>query len=147
MDAGSRGLEAGVKPYRRAVFVWMLIILFETLHGAIREIFIAPRLGDLHARQLGVLVGSAMVLALAWVSSRWIGATTRGARLGVGLLWVSLTLIFEFAVGRATGASWDRIFSDYNPLRGGLMLFGLAFMFIAPWLAARLRQTESRNTA
>jgi len=50
-----------------------------------------------------------------------------------------LTLIFEFALGRATGASWSRILSDYNPTHGGLMLLGLAFMFITPWLTRRLR--------
>ena len=32
-------------------------MLAETLHGLLREIFIAPRLGDLRARQLGVLIG------------------------------------------------------------------------------------------
>ena len=45
----------------------------------------------------------------------------------VGALWVALTLTFEILLGRAIGASWDRILSDYNPARGGFMLAGLAF--------------------
>jgi hypothetical protein len=52
---------------------------------------------------------------------------------------VSLTVVFEFSLGRALGSSWDRILSDYDPSRGGLMLFGLAFMLGTPWLAARAR--------
>jgi hypothetical protein len=61
----------------------------------------------------------------------------------VGALWVGLTLVFEFSLGRATGASWSRILSDYDPSRGGLMLLGMAFMFLAPMLAARFRFTET----
>ncbi len=145
MDTGSRGVEAGVTLARRAVLCWMLIILAETLHGAVREIFIAPHLGDWRARQLGVFAGCILVFAIAWLTARWLGALTRKAQLGVGLSWVVMTVIFEFALGRAIGASWDRILSDYNPARGGLMLLGLAFMAIAPMLAARLRGPASRN--
>jgi hypothetical protein len=140
MDSGPGSLETRVTPWWRAVLVWMAIILVETLHGAAREIFIAPRIGDLRARQLGVFIGCALIFGLTWISVRWIGAQTRRALLSTGFLWVALTLIFEISFGRAVGASWDRIFSDYNPARGGLMLFGLAFMWVAPLLAARLRK-------
>ena len=134
-----------MKLWRRAVLVWMLIILVESLHGAIREIFIAPKIGGLHARQVGVLIGSLLIFAIAWLTARWIGTGKRGELLGVGLLWVILTLIFEIAFGRAIGMSWDGIFSDYNPARGGFMLFGLAFMCVAPLLAARLRKVDVGN--
>jgi hypothetical protein len=128
---------------RRALLTWMFIILAETLHGALRDVFIAPHIGDLRARQLGVLVGSALIFAITWLCVRWIGARSRGALLGIGLGWVVLTVIFEFALGRALGASWDRIFSDYNPARGGFMILGLAFMAVAPLLAARMRGAVS----
>ena len=147
MDTGSRGLETGVKLARRAMLAWMLIILAETAHGSLRELFIAPRLGDLRARQLGLLVGSVIVFAIALLTARWLGARTRRARLGVGFAWVILTVIFEFALGRALGYGWERILSDYNPARGGLMLFGLAFMAVAPLLAARLRDSGAKRTA
>jgi hypothetical protein len=130
---------------RRATLTWMLIILAETLHGAIRTVFIAPHIGDLRARQWGVLVGSGIIFAIAWLCIRWIGARSRGALLGVGLGWVVLTVIFEVALGRALGASWDRILSDYNPARGGFMMLGVAFMAVAPLLAARTRNTVSRT--
>jgi hypothetical protein len=137
MDTGSRGSEAGLRLARRATLVWMLIILAESLHGIIRNVFIAPHIGDLRARQLGVLVGSGIVFIIGWLTCRWMGAGTRGAQLGVGLYWVILTIVFEIALGRATGASWDRIFSDYNPARGGFMLLGLAFMAVTPMLTAK----------
>lgn len=117
----------------------MLIILAETLHGLLREIFFAPLLGDLRARQLGVLTGCVLIFAVAWLTARWMGARSRRAQLEVGAFWVLLTLSFEFALGRAMGLGWDRILADYNPARGGYLMLGMFFMFIAPALAARLR--------
>lgn len=118
----------------------MVIILAETLHGMAREIFIAPLLGDLRARQLGVLVGCVLIFAIAWLTARWMGARSQRTQLRVGAFWVFMTLVFEFALGRAIGASWERILEDYNPARGGFMILGMAFLFLAPMLAARWRR-------
>ena len=122
----------------------MLIILAESVHGAAREIFIAPSIGDLRARQWGVLVGSGIVFALSLATARWRGLEPRRALLLTGAHWVMLTLAFEFALGRAIGASWDRILSDYNPARGGFLAFGMVFMLLSPLLAAKLRGGATR---
>ena len=140
MGTGSQALTDDVALWRRTTLAWMLIMLAETIHGAVREVFIAPVLGDLRARQLGVLVGCIIVFAVAWLTARWMAARTRRLQITAGMLWVLLTLAFEFLLGRALGFGWDRMLEDYNPARGGLMLLGLAFMGIAPMLAARLRR-------
>lgn len=135
MDPGSRSGE--VVPaalWRRAAIVWMVMMLAETANGAVRELLVAPVIGALSARQLGVFVGSLLIFIIAWLMARWLNAASRREQLIVGGFWVTLTLVFEFAFGRATGASWSRILSDYNPLHGGLMLLGLAFMFCIPML-------------
>lgn len=126
-------------PWYRAIVVWMLIMLAESGHGALREVFIAPVIGALPARQLGVFVGCGIVFAIAWLTARWMGARTRQAQWRTGVLWVVLTLAFEIVLGRMLGLDWARILSDYNLARGGLMLIGLAFMFMAPRLAWALR--------
>jgi len=143
MVAGSQPAVSKV-PWQRALLVWMLIILAETVHGMAREIFVAPAIGDLKARQFGVLVGSVIILLIAWLTARWLGATQRRIQLVVGAFWVVLTLLFEILLGRAIGASWDRILSDYNPARGGFMIAGLAVMFFAPLLAMKLRNATRR---
>jgi hypothetical protein len=127
-------------PWLRATLAWMFVVLAETAHGTVREIFIAPVLGDLRARQVGIPIGCAIVFLIALATVRWIGAATRSLQLAVGLWWAVLTLGFEITLGRAIGLSWSRIFSDYDPSRGGFMLLGLAFMVFAPTLAAKLRR-------
>jgi hypothetical protein len=125
--------------WTRAALVWMLMMLAETGHGVIREVFIAPVIGGLRARQLGVFVGCILIFIIALLSARWMNARTQREQLKVGAFWVALTLVFEIALGRATGVSWSRILSDYNPAHGGLMLLGLAFMLFTPWLTRRIR--------
>jgi hypothetical protein len=125
----------------------MLIILAETAHGILRELFIAPAIGNLRARQIGVLVGSVIVLGVAWLTARWLDARTRRQQFTIGALWVALTLTFEILLGRAIGTSWERIASDFNPARGGFMLAGLAVLFFAPRIAAKLRGVDSGRTA
>ena len=139
MDAGSRGREVASPMWARATLVWMLFMLAETGHGVVREVFIAPVIGGLRARQLGVLVGCVIIFVIAWLTARWMGATTLRQQFKVGGYWVIFTLLFEFALGRATGMTWTRILADYNPAHGGLMLLGVAFMFAVPWLTRKLR--------
>jgi len=124
-------------PWTRTTLTWMLIMLAETGHGALREIFIAPVIGGLRARQLGVLLGSLLVLLVTRLCFRWMRVANPREQLTVGTSWVLLTLVFEFSLGRATGLGWARILSDYNPLQGGFLLLGMAVMFAAPWLVGR----------
>lgn len=129
----------------RALAVWLLIVCAESIHGVMREMFLAPRVGDFHARQISVITGSLLILGIAYLSVRWIGADRTRPLLLVGLLWLSLTLAFEFILGRyVLGLSWERLISDYQVSRGGLMPFGLVALVLAPLMAARLRARRPR---
>ena len=139
MDAGPRSDEVGATPAARVLAVWMLIMLVETAHGAIRVIFLAPRIGDLAARQIGVVIGSLLIFAIALATIRWMRLRTPRARIVAGVAWATLTLGFEILLGLAMNLGASRIASDYLPWRGGFMAFGLIFMAAAPWLAARWR--------
>ena len=125
--------------WRRAIAAWLAIVVAESIHGTVRQRFIAPALGDLPARQLGVLTGSMVIFAIAWFSVRWIGAGTLREQLRVGTAWVVLIVAFEIGLGTALGYTRERILSDYDPSAGGYMLFGLLFMLLAPALAAKAR--------
>lgn len=123
----------------KAIATWLLIVAAESVHGTLRQLFIAPALGDLPARQLGVLTGAVIIFAIAWLCIRWIGARTFAQQLRVGLVWVALIVVFEFSLGIALGYTRARMLSDYDIAQGGLMGFGLLFMLFAPALAARAR--------
>ena len=132
--------------WSRALMVWVLIVIAESIHGILRQLLLVPVTGDLSARQIGVLTGSAIIFAIAWACICWINARSFTEQLSVGLLWVVLIVIFEFSLGAALGYSWERMLSDYNLAEGGFMGPGLLFMLFAPALAARARGFDQRRT-
>ncbi|SRR6266404_9729568 len=98
------------------------------------------RVGDHRARQIGVFIGSGVILVIAWLSTPWIGATSTRQLLGVGLLWLVLMLGFEVAFGRLVlQASWKRLASDFDFRKRGLLSIGMVVLIVAPLLAAKLR--------
>ena len=126
--------------WSRALTAWLLIVVAESVHGTLRQLFIAPVLGDLPARQIGVPIGCAIIFVIAWLCICWIGARTLPEQLKVGLAWVVLIVVFEVALGTALGYSRERMLSDYIVTQGGFMGFGLLFMLFAPALAAKARR-------
>jgi hypothetical protein len=102
----------------------------------------ASTAGETAARHLGFVVGSMLVVGVAWPMSRWL-AGTQAAQLKVAAPWLALLLVFGISVGRARGFSWQRIGAELDPPQGGLMLFALCLVLVAPLLWAwlhRLRQ-------
>jgi hypothetical protein len=127
-------------PWVRALLVWLVIIVAESVNGTLRTLYLAPVIGDFPARRVGVFIAIAIIFGITLAFTRWMGARTRTQLLGIGLLWVVLTVTFEFALGRGVlHYDWSRILSDYDLSRGGLMVFGLLAMVFTPLLAARVR--------
>lgn len=131
----------------RALAAWVLIAVTESVHGTLRQLFLAPLIGDFRARQLSVFTGSALIFVIAFLLIRWIGATRTRPLLGIGLLWLLLTLVFEVSLGRVLGIDWQRILADYDLRHGGLMLIGMVVLMLAPLGAARLNDRKSRCNA
>ncbi len=124
----------------RALLVWLLLIAAEIVHGIARAVFLVSQVGQFRSNQIGVFTGSLIIMAIALVFVRWIGACQSFQLLGIGVLWGVLTLAFEIGFGRfVVGASWERLLSDYNVLEGGLMPLGMVVLVLSPWIAGKVR--------
>lgn len=124
----------------RGLAVWLVIMFAESVHGTLRQIFLAPAVGDFTARRIAFFTGMLLIFAIAYLLVRWIAAPTTAALLAVGGMWAVLTLAFEFGIGYfALGYTRERLLEDYDVSRGGLMGFGIVYMIFVPYLAARTR--------
>lgn len=124
----------------RGMIVWLVVIAAEIFHGVARTALLEPHLGDVRARQFGVFTGSLMILAIALLFARWVGASSRRDLVAVGAVWLALTLTFEIAFGRLVlNHSWDRLWSDYNLADGGFLGIGMILLALSPLIAARIR--------
>lgn len=132
---------AGHRVWLRALGAWLLLIITESVHGTLRQLWLVPLVGDFRSRQIGVATGSVLVFLVTCLCIRWIGATRTRELLAIGATWVALTFAFELILGRALGADWHRLLSDYDLVHGGLMPLGLAIMLLSPVGAFHLRHT------
>ena len=127
----------------RIVAVWLIVMGVETIHGVLREMFIAPFLGDFRARQITVLTGTLLIVSVVTLFIRWLRLPTIRSMLAVGMVWVLLTIAFEIVLGRVVlGYSWTRVLSDYDLSRGGLLSLGLVIFALSPLIAAKLRSVK-----
>jgi hypothetical protein len=130
-----------VKVAVRALGAWIILMAVEFIHGALRTIFLAPRVGEFPARQIGVFTGSLLIVAVACLTVRWIGAVGSGSLIRTGSLWLVLTVAFELGFGHYVfGRSWGSLALDYNVLEGGLLPFGLLVLALSPLIAVKLRK-------
>jgi hypothetical protein len=126
-------------PWARALGIWVALLFTESIHGIVRRLVLEPLLGDLRARQVSVLTGALLIVLVVWLTIRWLGTHPPRRWWQVGLQWLVLTLAFEVALGRALGASWERIASDFDPRRGGFLAFGMLVIALAPRVLAARR--------
>jgi len=127
----------------RALLVWLLMMVIETIHGVLRNLLLVPLVGDLRARQLGVFIGSALILGIAVLLIDCISPSSIRDLLMIGAMWLALTLAFEFGLGHALGRPWNALVADYDLTRGGLLSIGMVVLALSPWLAARIRKADS----
>lgn len=128
----------------RVLAVWGVIAVVESVHGTLRQLFLAPLIGDLPARQLSVFTASLLIFLVAWSFARWMDLRTRAAFALTGLAWVVLTIAFEVVLARAMGMPMSRLLQEYDLSQGGLMAFGMAWLVCVPWVATIVRRRQSR---
>ncbi|WP_347350769.1 hypothetical protein [Intrasporangium sp.] len=111
-------------------------------NGTVRELVLVPWLGATGARQVSTL---ALVLLLAgyiWWLCRRLPLPTVRVALRVGVLWVVLTLGFEFGLGHyVQGKPWATLLADYDLSAGRIWLLVPLWTLVAPavttWLQGR----------
>jgi hypothetical protein len=126
--------------FLRSGIVWFGILCLAALNGALRDLVVAPRLGDTAARALSTVILCALILLVARYTIEWIGPESARRALAVGALWVALTLTFEFGSGLYAGKPWSAMLEDYDVLRGRLWVFVPFVTFFAPLWARRYAQ-------
>lgn len=135
-------------PFGRVAGIWLTLLVVESIHGVIRRLFLEPRVGDIRARQLSVFTGAVLIALVYWFTIKWLGPQPVRRWWQFGFVWLAVTLAFEIVVGRATGMSWDRIASDFDLRRGGLLGIGMLVILMAPRILAQrcgLVQDGNRN--
>ncbi len=123
----------------RAVAIWLLILVLAVLNGGFRDAVLLPALGKSLALVLSGFLLCACILVVALVFIPRLGRLRAVQSLNLGLLWLALTLAFEFGFGRLVqGRPWRELLEAYTFKDGNLWPLVLAVAFFAPLIAVRV---------
>lgn len=112
--------------------------MLASLNGAVRDLIVGPRIGDLIARAISTVVLRGLIVLVTWLAIRWIGSGSAREVLELGGLWLALTLIFEFGVGHYIARKpWAALLADYNLVQGRIRVLVPIVTFVAPLWARR----------
>ncbi len=121
-----------------AALAWLVLLVIMFANGVVRVGLLQPRLGEDSARRVASLLGVGLVIAFSYVYVRLGGPRAPRELLLVGVLWLALTLAFEFGFGRASGRSWRELLADYDLLHGRLWPLVLLATLLSPWACGAL---------
>lgn len=124
----------------KATGIWLVIVVAAIFNGVFRERVLVPAVGvDLALPLSGVLL-AVLVFLVTLLLISFIGSSKQNTYIYIGLLWVVLTLSFEFLFGHfVVGKPWHEIIQVFNIRKGDLFIVVLFITGISPWLAARIR--------
>ncbi|MDD1652709.1 MAG: hypothetical protein LUO86_06720 [Methanomicrobiales archaeon] len=124
----------------RYALAWVGMLVLAIANGALRQATFGMVLPELRAHQLSTLIGSVLMGAFMWVVLRWWPPASRREAIAIGLLWVSLTVAFEFFMGLVLlGRPVAQVLADYNVFAGRVWVLFLLWLTVAPWLFFRIR--------
>jgi hypothetical protein len=115
------------------------MVLIGILNGALREWTYGKHLDELRAHQISTLTGILLFSLYIWGVTRFWSFASAQQALIVGLIWLGLTIVFEFGFGHyVAGHPWSQLVADYNLLAGRVWLVVLIWITVAPLLFYRL---------
>lgn len=119
----------------RYILAWIPMVLIGIINGTIRQVTYGKYLGELRAHQVSTVTGVLLFSLYIWALMRLWSFQSMEQALIIGLIWLGLTVAFEFLFGHyVAGHSWSRLLSDYNILAGRVWIVVLIWIAIAPML-------------
>jgi hypothetical protein len=124
----------------KALELWLLILVLAIVNGGLREAVLLKMLPRSAAFATSGLLLIACVLTVALLSIKWLGQLSLAQYAGVGLLWLFLTLAFEFGFGLLVrGESPASLLEAYRFREGNIWPIVLVAVAAAPAFAANVR--------
>lgn len=125
---------------------WLALAAAMTLNGALRELLLRRWLAADDANLVSALFGVVIILSITRVTFRRFATSTDAALVQTALLLVTLTVAFEFAIGRLVdGASWAALAAHYAFWRGEPWPFVLLLLAATPYIWGRWLPADRRH--
>jgi len=114
---------------------WFVFMITAVVNGVFRMSRLQPTMSEYGAHLASTLLLCLALLIEISVFLEIVGDYSRSWFIALGMMWMLLTLVFEFGFGRAVGQSWGTLLENYNVLRGRVWPLVLVVLLVTPILA------------
>jgi hypothetical protein len=119
---------------------WFPMLLIAVLNGTARDLGYKKYVGELTGHQVSTVSLIILFGFYIWLVINKFPPDSGRQAVYIGLLWLTLTVVFEFGFGLLRGNSWVKLLSDYNILKGRIWVLILVWTTIAPYIFYRLHK-------
>ena len=121
------------------ILAWFPMLIIAIANGALREMLFKKYLNDLRAHQLSTVTLILFFAGYIWYIIRKWPPDSQKQSILIGVLWLLLTLCFEFGFGYYRGNTWNKMLAEYNLFEGRLWIFIPLWVLLAPYIFYKLK--------
>jgi hypothetical protein len=116
------------------------MVFIAMANSAVREGSYGKYLSELQAHQISTATGILLFGVYIWALMRLWRPASVGQAIAIGLVWLGMTVAFEFLFGHyVVKRPWHDLLHDYNLFAGRVWLVVLVWVSIAPYVFYRLQ--------
>lgn len=125
---------------KKSILIWLLIIPLAMLNGLLRDAVLTPIIGEKYALPLSGVILCVLIFLVTLFFIPRLGRGSKQAYIKIGLLWMLLTVSFEFIFGFLRGMPFMEMINAYNITTGNLWSVIVLFVGIVPLLVAKMKR-------
>jgi hypothetical protein len=119
--------------------IWFILAVSAIAVATFRVVVLLPPFGEQIAHQIGTVLYLIIQFLIIYLFIKKMKIKEVKTLLGIGIFWVVTTVIFEFVFGHyVIGNSWQKLFADYNLLKGRLWVLVLINNIAAPLISEKM---------
>lgn len=122
-----------MKTIYKHILWWFAFPFVGILNGVLRKLIYKNFVADLSAHQISTVTGIFFFgIIFYFIFRKWKIESLQQA-IFIGIIWLLLTILFEFGFGHyIMGSSWKKLLFDYNLTAGRVWSFFLLWVLAAP---------------
>lgn len=118
---------------------WLPMIVIAFANATLRQLLFIKSMGEIKAHQLSTITLIIFCSIYVWFVFPFLHIQHFRQALMIGLVWVLLTVAFEFLLGRLTNKSWSYLLDNYNLGSGHIWPVFLIWLLFLPYICYYIR--------
>ncbi|MFV8347986.1 hypothetical protein [Flavobacterium sp. ZB4P13] len=120
--------------------LWFPMVFIAIVNGTARDLWYKKYIDELAARQLSTLSLIIFLGVYMFFVIKRFPPQSVSQSLFVGLIWLVLTLVFEFGLGFYRGNTLSQLLDEYNIMNGHIWLLIPIWIISAPYIFFKILQ-------